>query len=290
MFLNLNFPPLPFHLDTGPATQLPGTSYLSREKIDNFDLLMVFDGELHVWEDEKTYDIKAGEFLILEPNKKHYGYKPLTKKTYFYWCHFDIPGEYTVTEEKQSHFTVYLHDQEIQKNHLLSVPKYARLRNVQLIYKMFLKITEFRTYTNSIYKLEQQILLYQILLQIANQSNASKTPQVTKIAENTIQYLEQNLKEEITYHTLSEEFHLSSAYITRCVKKTYNCTPLEYLQKIRMDAAVNLLISTNFTIEYIAFHCGFKTTSYFSKTFSDTYGVSPLKYRKSYFSNSVALL
>jgi len=285
MYLNLNFPPLPFHIDTGPATLTPGISYLSREKIDNFDLLVVFTGELHVWEDGKTYDIKAGEFLILEPNKKHYGYKPVTEETYFYWCHFDIPGEYTISTEKQSHFNVDIHD--VHRIHLLSIPKYEKLQNEQTVYKHLKKLTEFFTHTNSIFKLEQQILLHQILLKLANQSDATKTPQVIKIAEETIHFLEQNLKEDITYDTLSKELHLSSAYITRCVKKTYNCTPLEYLQKIRMETAVNLLISTNFSIEEVAIHAGYKTASYFSKTFSDTYGISPLKYRKNHFTDTL---
>ena len=284
MYLNLNFPPLPFHIDTGPATLTPGISYLSREKIDNFDLLVVFKGTLYVWEDGKTYDIKAGEFLILEPNKKHYGYKPVEEETYFYWCHFDIPGEYEVSEEKQSRFNINIHD--VRRIHLLSIPKWGKLQNDHIVYKLLRKLTEFFTYTDSIFKLEQQVILHQILLQLTNLNNINKTPQIIKIAENTIHYLEQNLKEEITYNTLSKEFHLSSAYITRCVKKTYNCTPLEYLQKIRMDTAANLLISTNFSIEEVAFHSGFKTTSYFSKSFSDTYGASPLKYRKSYFSNA----
>ena len=283
MYLNLNFPPLPFHIDTGPATLTPGISYLSREKIDNFDLLVVFSGELFVWEDGKTYDIKAGEFLILEPNKKHFGYQPVAEETYFYWCHFDIPGEYEVSVEKMSRFNINIHD--VHRTHLLSIPKSGKLQNDHIVYKYLRKLSEFFTYTDSIFKLEQQVLLHQILLQLANQSSTNKTPQIIKIAEKTIHYLEQNLKDDITYNTLSEKFHLSSAYITRCVKKTYNCTPLEYLQKIRMETAANLLVSTNFTVEEVAVHSGFNTTSYFSKAFSDTYGVSPLKYRKTYFTN-----
>jgi len=281
MYLNLNFPPLPFHLDTGPATLAPGTPYLSREKIDNFDLLVVITGTLFVWENEKQYVINAGEFLILEPNKKHFGYQPVKEETHFYWSHFDIPGEYDVSEERQSRFNINIHD--VYRIHLLSIPKTGKLQNEQVVFKYLKKLSDFFTYTDSIFKLEQQVILHQILLQLANQSNSDKTPQITKIAEKTIHYLEQNIKENITYDSLSEKFHLSSAYITRCVKKTYNCTPLEYLQKIRIETAAHLLVSTNFTIEEVAFHAGFNTTSYFSKVFSDIHGVSPLKYRKSYF-------
>lgn len=282
MYLNFNFPPLPFHLDTGPATQPPGTSYLSREKLDNFDLLIVFEGELHICEDGKFYDIKAGEFLILEPNKKHFGYKPVDHKTYFYWCHFDIQGDYSVTDNKQSHFQFESRDQYVQKTHLLSVPKNAKVKNEQFIYKLFSKIAKYRTYTNSLYKLEQQIFLHQILLHLATQNFEAKIPQSIKIAEDTIIFIEQNLKEDITYETLAQKFHLSSAYITRCFKNAYNCTPLEYLQKIRMETAVQLLTTTNSSIEEISEHTGYKTPSYFSKVFSDTYGTSPLKFRKTY--------
>jgi len=280
MYINLKFPPIPYHIDTGPATLIPGMAYLSREKIYNFDLLAVFEGELFIWEDGIKYEVKAGEFLILEPNKKHYGYKPVAEETNFYWCHFDSPAPYKVTADRQSHFYVDMHD--VKRVHLLSVPKFGKLQNAQTIEKLLEKVASFFTYTNSTYKLEQQILFHQILLQLATQNKSSTTAQVVKIAEETIQFLEQHVKEDVTYRMLSQHLHLSSAYITRCMKKTYGCTPLEYLQQIRMDTARNLLESTTYTMDEVARFCGFNTLSYFSKTFAQIHGISPLKYRKSF--------
>ena len=104
---------------------------------------------------------------------------------------------------------------------------------------------------------------------------------MSQIAEKTVHFLEKNFNQEITYSTLSNHLNFNSTYISRCFKKIYGLTPLDYLKKIRLKEAEFNLIHTDFTVEKIAFDIGFNSNSYFSRTFSKEYGLSPLQYRNS---------
>jgi AraC-like DNA-binding protein len=52
-----------------------------------------------------------------------------------------------------------------------------------------------------------------------------------------------------------------------------------YVNRLRMDYATKLLVSTERSVTAIAFECGFEELSHFHHSFKDSFGVSPLTYR-----------
>ena len=60
----------------------------------------------------------------------------------------------------------------------------------------------------------------------------------------------------------------------------YGITPSDYILKIRISAAKQLLITKDDSIARIAADCGFSSQSYFNYSFKKQTGLSPLKYRK----------
>ena len=59
-------------------------------------------------------------------------------------------------------------------------------------------------------------------------------------------------------------------------------TPHNYLIRLRLDRACNLLLHTKLPINLIADKVGYKTARYFSKAFFDRYGMTPTEYRNKY--------
>ena len=59
-----------------------------------------------------------------------------------------------------------------------------------------------------------------------------------------------------------------------------NMTPSQYLNKKKIDKAIELLLSTELSILNIAFECGFNNIEYFDKIFKKTMGLTPLRYRQ----------
>ena len=279
MYINFDFPPLLYYIRSNPDYFSPGMTHMSRTGIDFFDLLVVFDGSLHLWEDGITYDLQEKEFLILEPNKKHYGYRPSSSNTHYYWLHFQVTGPYHLTPDENLSFNIATDD-----IHTLSIPKHGKLLKTHAIYEQFKELTNLHTYSNSLFKHQQQIIFHQLVHQLISQTKktttaSSPSQQVVQIAEQTVHFLEKNFSEEITYETLSNHLNFNLTYIARCFKKIYGLTPLDYLKKIRLKEAEFNLIHSDHSIEKIALDAGFNSNSYFSRTFSKEFGLSPSQYR-----------
>ena len=67
-------------------------------------------------------------------------------------------------------------------------------------------------------------------------------------------------------------------------------TPSQYLNKKKIDKAIELLLSTELSILNIAFECGFNNIEYFDKIFKKTMGLTPLRYRQTKRNRNLILL
>ena len=56
--------------------------------------------------------------------------------------------------------------------------------------------------------------------------------------------------------------------------------PLEYINKVRIQAACEILKKTDESISDIAYKCGFTTNSTFNRNFRQFTGMSPVEWRK----------
>ena len=93
------------------------------------------------------------------------------------------------------------------------------------------------------------------------------------------------------YHDCSYEldhylrsFPYSYDYIRKLFKKTAGTTPHQYLLRLRLHCAAELLQSpekTYMTVNTITRACGFRDPFYFSRMFKKKYGVSPSAFRSS---------
>lgn len=73
--------------------------------------------------------------------------------------------------------------------------------------------------------------------------------------------------------------HMSLSSFKRNFEKEYQTTPANYFWHKRLLKAKYLLKSTDLPISEIAFDCGFKTVSHFSKRFKEHYGDTPTSFR-----------
>ncbi len=94
-----------------------------------------------------------------------------------------------------------------------------------------------------------------------------------------ISYINANFWSELTLSSLAEQVNMNPVYISSLFKKNFGFTFKEYLLKLRIDKATQLLKGTNDTVESIAYQCGFKSSNHFCKTFKRLVGTSPLMFR-----------
>jgi AraC-like DNA-binding protein len=80
--------------------------------------------------------------------------------------------------------------------------------------------------------------------------------------------------EEIAAHIQLSKYHFG-----RLFKKSTGLAPMEYVTKVRIEKAINLLRTTECSIEEIAEQIGYSSSSYFIKVFRSWVGFSPGEFR-----------
>lgn len=76
-----------------------------------------------------------------------------------------------------------------------------------------------------------------------------------------------------------EKSNVSRAYFNRVFKKEYNMTPVEYINKLKIDKAKFLLLNGAYTNEEVASLCGFSDVKYFYTVFKKLTGTTAFKYK-----------
>jgi two-component system response regulator YesN len=95
-----------------------------------------------------------------------------------------------------------------------------------------------------------------------------------------LRYLNSHYNEQIKLKEISQIYYINKNYACYLFKRNTGMTYSEYLNKIRMEHAKKLLVSTEYSIFEISEMIGYVDYSYFSKAFKKTYGVTPSNYRK----------
>lgn len=104
-----------------------------------------------------------------------------------------------------------------------------------------------------------------------------------RMNENVVSVLEvigRDYKKELSLKDISKALFINPVYLGQLIKKETNSTFAELLNKQRIKAAQQLLLSTNDSIEDICYTVGYSNVGYFYKVFRKLCGKSPKAYRK----------
>lgn len=103
----------------------------------------------------------------------------------------------------------------------------------------------------------------------------------TKLVHKVRSMIDQNFDQPITINSLSDQVYLSPNYLRSIFKDKTGITIHDYLTRIRLDKATELLADGSLKIQDIAQRVGYESTSYFISLFLKNQGVTPNEYRKS---------
>lgn len=100
------------------------------------------------------------------------------------------------------------------------------------------------------------------------------------VTEAACEFIADNLSRNISIEDIVKGIKTSKATLYKCFNAQCGCTPGEYINKMRTEKSVDMLLYTDCSIEEISERVGFSSASYYSKVFKRLYGVSPIGYRK----------
>lgn len=118
---------------------------------------------------------------------------------------------------------------------------------------------------------EQSELLYKIAL------NSGPLALVS----NIISTIQNNYNQDLDINKLAEDAHLSVSSFYRIFRQITSDTPIQYIKKIRLNKAKDLIVTKNVKAYVAAFEVGYESVSQFSREFKRYFGVTPAAFKVS---------
>ncbi|MEK3732322.1 MULTISPECIES: helix-turn-helix transcriptional regulator [Paenibacillus] len=284
--LNFRVPPLPEYIHSGMTHAPIGAGHPNRINIGIFDLLVVRRGQLDVTENGRPYEIKPGMFLILRPDTHHYGTRGCVVDTDYYWLHFQTSGEWSADESG-----TLLRKEEITElkamtpNYFtIKIPLFGTLPQPAKALELLAALSSLAQHGHQPKSLwRQQVVFQELIEQLAAALDTPAASPSSACAEKAAAYLRQHYREDFKAQRLGDSINFHPVYIARCMQKEFGCSPVEYLQRYRIEQAKMLLLQTDMSISRVAEEVGFNHAAYFTSSFAKIEGISPRQYRQRFF-------
>jgi AraC-like DNA-binding protein len=121
--------------------------------------------------------------------------------------------------------------------------------------------------------------MLQIIRLIEEERLTGSDPQMAYV-RSAIHFIHKSYHRDIKVEDIANRLGLNRSYFHRIFKEYTGVTPIEYLTRVRINRAKNLLVKTNLSMSEVAHNIGIGSQQYFTYLFKKGTGMSPGKFRK----------
>lgn len=146
-------------------------------------------------------------------------------------------------------------------------------------------VIELSSVTESIQVMNFQLFRQRLLIFCENAAKYVKQNKEISSASLVSQvedYVIRNYSSNLTLKTIAERFHINPVYLGQIFRKELGVYFNDYLHKLRIEKAKQLLLNSELRISEIAIRIGYRDDNYFSNKFQKQEKMTPHQYRKTY--------
>ena len=144
----------------------------------------------------------------------------------------------------------------------------------------FLKLHQVWSKKRPGYQYEAKSILYRILQEIEQQWADPCASAASQRLSASVEYIHEHYSQgDLSVDALSRMSSMSDTYYRKLFVAEYGMTPQQYISRLRLASATELLESGYYSVSEVATRCGFNSIDYFSVFFKKQTGLSPLQYR-----------
>ncbi len=133
--------------------------------------------------------------------------------------------------------------------------------------------------TGYITVLKSQVMV--LLTYIFRKMSSDIAPVQKGFTPEFLTYIRENSAEKLTLGELAKKCFYNPSYFSRLFKEHYGITVTEYINQIRLEKAMEMLLKTELSVEDIVEHTGFSRKATFYKLLKQKTGMTPQDFRKS---------
>lgn len=249
---------------SGGIVELTPIYTLTYQPMDCRMLLYTREGSGIMLRGSKSYALEPGILLYMDCSTSPFVLK--SAQPFWRFTHFMVQGDFFAQLDRLVPFeSLLLHPLEIHSpvlsslERLLSGSTAATLRN---------KLSDASVLSGVITYLFMDAFCPDV-------PNVRTAPYLMEIRH----YLDTRFAEPFRLDDLEHRYRMSKYRICHEFSKAFGTPPLRYLNKRRLAAASNLLISTDKRIHEISLDVGFENTNHFINLFKRETGLTPQAYR-----------
>ena len=101
--------------------------------------------------------------------------------------------------------------------------------------------------------------------------------------EKILAYIDENICKPMTIAEICRKFSLSRSSLQILFKENMDQSPKKYINELKMEKSRQMIYEGRYTISEIALMMGFNSIHYFSRAFTQRYGIAPSEYSKTLF-------
>ena len=226
--------------------------------------LQTESGQGEIWIKQQRILLNKGQGILIAPFIPH-AYAPIDSDWHTNFLTFN------------GSFTQQLHTLFDQQTFLLAndSPDFLFSEHVKKI------ITLFETTNDPV---QLSVLCYQFLLQLQQAHKpVQQEPLYQKYVAPALKVMQESYAQPLSIDELAKQLYISPQYFSRLFKRFIGQSPYQYLVDWRLRRAKELLINqTSLSIQAIAIHVGFDSTSQFIEMFKKKNQLTPRAFRKLY--------
>lgn len=239
----------------------------------NYELYFLISGSRRYFIDDAIYDVEPNNLVLIPKTILHKTLAPSRGGHERYVVNFDETSVQSLIDKiGPEAFS------RLMESHCLNLTDTAAQRilyNLDAMYKEMI-------FPDHYSDLMLSGLLESILI-LALRSGTPKAPasekNISKMQE-VVHYINENLANSLSLRDVAEIAHMEATYFSKCFKAATGEGFQEYLTKVRLRKAEQLLEHSILPISQVAEACGFSTSNYFGDVFRQRKGCSPSQYRK----------
>jgi len=249
-------------------------------------LYLITEGEGRVLLDNTTYHLTPGK-LFLIPKFTFHSYHCDAMMGHFYLCFFDeiafcesLFESFNfnfLVDAKPGDINLFERINQINPGGRIKNPDPTSYNNEKSLYSF----SKNRQQLNISDIIEIQGIIYQLMSRfIINSNNQPQLISSRKRFSKLTNYIHQHLDAKISLQDLAGIVCLSPDYLSKQFVEVMGVRPMEYVNRIRIERAQMLLVTTDLPIKQIADNVGISSNSYFSTLFRKQTMCTPEEYRK----------
>lgn len=227
-------------------------------RITHNELIFKLSGETKILFDVKTLYDKAGSLRFLPGLAKEVVY---TTETIINGSCIDIIFD-TVKPINSTAFSIVLENSDQMK-------------------QLFLKAESAWRRKEEGFEYEVKGYLYEVLALFQRRNSYIPKDKYQKILPG-IEYIHENFTSNFPVEILGDMCCVNYSYFKKLFILKYGISPKEYILKLRINRATDLLKTDLYSVSAISKILGYQNAYYFSRSFKKIIGVSPSEYKKGY--------